>query len=244
MTAIKEEYSPSEYFVMVKDKKNKSSDQMLNRVYDNCLNLLNKYKVTGQTSAAKKMIFHLETIEKEREIIKSGINTFVYKDDIEEFIENVANDVVKIIELEKYEREVPDEVIQDFEKVKHLFDQCYVVFTDYTGKIEKQIEKERDPILFGTFQDKDSRTVVDRFYFIGDWEDEYCDLTLDKMVNQMKKSKNTNIEMTINTPEDIDNFKEQLSKLEPKGNRFVVNNNQAEKKKGLIGKVKTFLSKK
>ena len=29
--------------------------------------------------------------------------------------------------------------------------------------------------------------IYDRFYFIGDWEDEYCDLTLTKMVQEMSK---------------------------------------------------------
>ena len=32
----------------------------------------------------RKLMFHLECIEKEREIVKMGINTFIYRDDIEE----------------------------------------------------------------------------------------------------------------------------------------------------------------
>lgn len=187
---MNKELTPSEYFEIIKDKKNKINDEQLNEIYNNCLVLLNKYKITGQTKAMKKLIFHLETIEKEREIVKLGIDTFIYRDDIEEYIDNISKDTVKIIELENYEREIPDEIVDAWAKVKDKFDKAYVVFTDYTGKLEKQIEKERrdkDPILFGTFQDQDSQTVIDRFYFIGDWEDEYCDLTLDKMVNEVKQ---------------------------------------------------------
>ena len=221
------ELTPTEYFEIIKDKKNTIDDKELNKIYDNCLILLNKYKVTGQVKAMKKLIFHLETIEKEKEIVQQGINTFVYKDDIEEFIEDIAKDTVKIIDLENYEREIPDDIVEKYEKVKGKFDKAYVVFTDYTGKVERQVQKERrdkDPILFGTFQDIESQTVIDRFYYIGDWEDEYCDLTLDKMVNEVKKEKNKDISFGINTPKDIKELKQQLAKLESSQNGFRMNN--------------------
>ncbi|MBJ8109115.1 hypothetical protein JDS99_05545 [Bacillus cereus group sp. N6] len=241
---MNQELTPSEYFEIIKGKKNTIDDQELVNIYDNCLTLLNKYKITGQTKAIKKLIFHLETIEKERSIVQAGINTFVYRDDIEEFIENISKDTVKIQDLESYEREIPDDVVAVLETVKDKFDQFYVVFTDYTGKVEKQVTKERrdkDPILFGTFQDEKSRTVIDRFYFIGDWEDEYCDLTLDKMVNKVQASKGKNISMTIKTPIDIKELKEQLSLLEEHENRFMMGNKQ---KPGFFKKISTFFSKK
>ena len=170
------ELNPSEYFKIVKARKQTITDENLSRIYDNCLELLNKYKITGQTAGMRKLLFHLESIEAEREIVKMGITTFIYRDDIEEYIDNIAKDTVKIIELEKYEREIPDEIVTIIEQVKDKFDQLYILFTDYTGKVERQIEKERrqkDPILFGTFQNERTKTVIDRFYFLGDWEDEY-----------------------------------------------------------------------
>jgi hypothetical protein len=218
------ELNPSEYFEKVKEKKNHITDEDLKKVYDNCLELINKYKITGQKKAIRKLMFHLECIEKEREIVKMGIDTFIYRDDIEEYIDNVAKDIVKIIELENYEREIPDEIVELIGEVKDKFDQLYVVFTDYTGKVEKQIEKERrdkDPILFGTFQNQSNRTVIDRFYYLGDWEDEYCDLTLDKMVNETQKVGKRNIVKTISTPQDIEELKSQLGSLSERGNTFV-----------------------
>lgn len=220
-------FTPSEYFQNIKDKRNSIDDEELVKIYDNCLFLLNKYKKTGQNKAIKKLIFHLKTIEKEREIVSLGIDTFVYRDDIEEFIENIAKDMVKIQDLESYEREIPDDVVAKLETVREKFDQFYIVFTDYTGRVEKQVAKSRrdkDPILFGTFQDQTSRTVIDRFYFIGDWEDEYCDLTLDKMVNEVAKAKNKNIAIDIKTPEDIEALEKQLLLLEEQQNdRFTMN---------------------
>lgn len=238
-----QELSPSEYFELVKDKKNNVTDEVLTQIYDNCLTLLNKYKMTGQTRAMRKLLFHLEMIEKEREIIKLGINTFVYRDDIEEFIEKVASDVVKIINLQDYEREIPDDIAFAVEKAKPHFNRFYVVFTDYTGKVEKQVTKERrdkDPILFATNQDVDTQTVIDRFYFIGDWEDEYCDLTLDKMVNQFEAKEKRNIAVNISTPKDLADLKEQLAALEPRERVFAMTNN---KPKSFFKKVKSFLGR-
>ena len=105
------ELTPSEYFDFVKGRKQTVTDEDLSKVYDNCLDLLNKYKVTGQIKGMKKLIFHLQCIEAEREIVKMGITTFIYRDDIEEYIDNVASDTVKIIELQNYEREIPDEIV-------------------------------------------------------------------------------------------------------------------------------------
>lgn len=170
MEEIKE-LTPQEYFEQVKERKHSITDEELLKVYDNCLELLNKYKITWQKKGMRKLLFHLDCIEKEREIVKMGITTFIYRDDIEEYIDTVAKDTVKIIELENYEREIPDEIVEVIGRVRDKFDQLYIVFTDYTGKVERQVQKERrakDPILFGVFQNQTSRTVIDRFYYLGD----------------------------------------------------------------------------
>lgn len=237
------EIGPAEYFERVKAAKQTITDEMLLAVYDNCLELLNKYKITGQTQGIRKLIFHLECIEKEREIIKMGINTFVYRDDIEEYIDNIAKDVVKIIELEHYEREIPDEIVDVVSKVKDKFDKLYVVFTDYTGKVERKVNKvnrERDPILFGTFQDTSKRVVIDRFYYLGDWVDDYCDLTLDKFVNETTKAGKRDVVKTISTPKDIAELKAQLDALDEKNDTFILKA-VPKSKANVFHKVKTFL---
>lgn len=236
------ELNPSEYFEIVKSRKQKITDEDLLRIYDNCLELLNKYKKTGQIVGMRKLLFHLESIEAEREIVRMGITTFIYRDDIDEYIDNIAKDTVKLIELEKYEREIPDDIVAIIEQVRGKFDQLYVLFTDYTGKVERQVEKSRrqkDPILFGTFQNERTETVIDRFYFLGDWEDEYCDLTLDKMVNEVEASQKRNIVRTINTPGDIEELKEQLDQLVPSRGTFRINHSL---KKNIFKKVRSFLS--
>lgn len=241
--------APTEYFDYIKSKKHTVDDELLSRIYENAEGLLQKAMRVKQYSFANKLIFHLETIEKERELVKLGINTFVYQDDIEEYIDNVANKTVKVIELSRYEREIPDDIADIVQKVDGIFDVLYVVFTDYTGKIEKQVEKERrdkDPILFGTFQSTAKSVLINRFYFLGDWVDEYCDLTLDKMVSEMKSIKNKDVIRNISTPLSLEEIKFQLNQLTPENDtyRLASRSDSLKTPTGFFNKVKTFLIRK
>lgn len=135
-------------------------------------------------------------------------------------------------------------------KTKDLFDQMYIVFTDYTGKEERKIaaeKKDKDPILFGTFQDRKQKVCVDRFYYLGDWVDEYCDLTLDKMINQTEKM-GRHIVRTINTPKDIKELREYLDahyEVEDRSISNIIRKADADIKpaKGFFQIIKTFLTR-
>ena len=127
------EYTPDEYFHIIKERRQNITDTDLQKIYDNCLELLNKYRITGQSKGARKLLFHLDCIEKEREIVAAGVDAFIYRDDIEEYIDHIAKDVVKIIELENYEREIPDEIV-------HVID-CLL----YTSPSPRDLSTSRMP---------------------------------------------------------------------------------------------------
>ena len=124
-----------------------------------------------------------------------------------------------------------------------LFDKMYVVFTDYTKREERRVEaikREKDPILFGTFQDTATRTVVERFYFIGDWTDEYCDLTLDKMVAVVKEKADRDNIKKFSTPESIRELSDQLNNLDESMNGLYRQREKAPApKKGFFDRVRT-----
>ena len=207
----KEKISPSQYFDYIKNAKNDITTEALKESYSVFLKLAEKYTKLGQKESLKKLCFLADTLKKEEKLIELGITKYIYKDVIEDYIENVADKTVKIIELSRYMREVPDELVETIEKSKDLFDEFYVVFTDYTGKEERKVEKERrdkDPILFGVF--KNNSNVADRFYFLGDWVDEYCDLTLDKMVEQYQENKGYSPAVETKIPETTDELIEIL----------------------------------
>ena len=183
----------------------------------------------------------------------------MYKDTIEDYITNVADKSVKIIELSRYMREIPDELVDTIERTKNLFDEFYVVFTDYTGREERKIEKERrdkDPILFGVF--KNQTNVADRFYFLGDWVDEFCDLTLDKLVEQYKDKKNISPLVTTKIPKNGEELVSILKtyKIDEKNQSYVslnegqslpvasfVVDNGIEEKPGFFQKVRSIFKK-
>ena len=249
--------TPQEYFDAMKDKKNSVTSEDLKKIYENCLELANKYKITGQIRGLRKILFCMESIEKEQQLVNMGITTFIYKDDIDFYIDTVANTrnrserPIKIIELERYEREIPDEIVDVIDKTKELFDQMYVVYTDYTGKEERKIEaekKQKDPILFGTFQNSEKKVCIDRFYYLGDWVDEFCDLTLDKMINETEKL-GRNIVRTITTPKDVEELREYIDahyEVEKDSISKIVRRADADlsQKRNIFSKVKTVFARK
>lgn len=92
--------------------------------------------------------------------------------------------------IKYYTRPIPDEVFE--EKVKcdedMLFDNYVILHFDPKNKAttekarKEEIAKRRDPIMFGVI--KESRNL----YFVADWKDELCDLTLDKIIDTLGES--------------------------------------------------------
>ena len=237
------ELNPQTYFNVVKERRKTVTSKELDMFYENCMMLIQKYNATGQKAALRKLLFQIDCIEKERRLLDLGIDTFVYEADVTEYIEQVAGKAVKIIDIENYQRDIPDEIVDVITKAGHLFDKLYIVFTDYTGEEERRIQKERrdkDPILFGTFRDDKNRYIVERFWYLGDWIDEYCDLTLDKMVSEMT-SKGYSIEHKIQTPIDLAKLKAELNALDEKDSIYI--RKAEEPKKSFIDKVRTAFGK-
>ena len=172
----KDTITPSQYFENLKNAKQTITIDALKNSYSIFIKLAKKYDELGQTEfkteSLKKIDFLVDVLSKEEKLIEIGVTTFIYKDVIEDYIENIADKTVKIIEMSRYMRKIPDDLVEVVDKTKELFDEFYVVFTDYTGQEERKVEKERrdkDPILFGAF--KNGSNVSDRFYFLGDWVD-------------------------------------------------------------------------
>ena len=172
----KDTITPSQYFENLKNAKQTITTDALKNSYSIFIKLAKKYDELGQTEfkteSLKKIDFLVDVLSKEEKLIEIGVTTFIYKDVIEDYIENIADKTVKIIEMSRYMRKIPDDLVEVVDKTKELFDEFYVVFTDYTGQEERKVEKERrdkNPILFGAF--KNGSNVSDRFYFLGDWVD-------------------------------------------------------------------------
>ena len=238
---------PQDYFSYIKGMKEKMTDEFLDNLYKIITKQIGKAMVTGQNLQARRLAYSLGVIKKEHELVKRGVDVYVLRENIEKFINEVADKAVKVVDLEFYPREIPDAIFERVQELKKdkVFDNYYVVFTDYTGETTKEVAKERrrrDPILFGTFEHKIDNiwNICDRFYFIGDWEDEYCDLTLTKMVQKMSEKGITDIVNELNLPEVTeDTIRQYVNRLEEaeEQDRFRLRNNP--KKKSFFQKVRT-----
>lgn len=195
-----------QYFDKVKEAKDEMTDEKLSKLADNSLKMLKRFLITNQKEAARRVYVNIQTFKKERELLKLGINKFIYKDYLDNYIGNIASRDVKVTHLENYTRLIPDDIIDKVAKTKDLFTDYFVVFTDYTGKEERKIEtaeRNKDPILLGAFIEKDNDHNIDfveRMYYLGDWEDEFCDLTLDKLVAEYEEAEDFNPVTDIKIP--------------------------------------------
>lgn len=214
-----EPISPSDYFHKIKGMMSENSPENVRTLLQNSLTLMKKPIITGQTKMADDIYTVTQVLLKELKVVEAGFTTYVKRDDLIYYIDKVANKVAKLIDIKNYEREIPDDVFEKLIAAKEIFDDFIIVFTDYTGESERQIEKkkrDKDPILFGVFKMSHpgkSTIYFSRLYFIGDWVDEYCDLTLDKMIEEYKSKTGKDITNTIHSDMSVDDIRNAIESI-------------------------------
>ena len=187
---VQEKVKPSEIFADVEESLNFIDKAKLKKYKKVANKLLAKAEVTGQKALKQRLEFRLRSLERELQLLKEhNIKTYVEKDIIVKYIEQTEHREVKITDIASYMREIPDEAIEIVGDTREIFDDYVILFTDYTGEMDARAEEivvEKDPILFGVFYDAQTNEYIERYYYLYDWEDEYCDLTLDKMIMEYK----------------------------------------------------------
>ena len=136
----------------------------------------------GQQALVQKFKDLIDTIRGEAHLIAMGLKKYVTERQVVEFYEQVGEDKnLKLTWIKNFNRIIPEDVYlvkKDLDERK-IFDNYVVLHYDPQNNGEKltkeEVEKKKDPILFGVI--KNSR----KLYYVADWKDEYCDLTLDEM---------------------------------------------------------------
>ncbi len=208
--------NPDEAFAKMKNLKQTTNIEELKKIIDYTTHLLNKARITKQQTVTTKLLAHYLLLQREMKILKAGYEVYVHSEDIKTLINCTKDRVIKAICLSDYVREVPDEAVVHIEATKDIFTDFIVVYTDYTGKEEKRIVKEerkKDPILFGSFMDASSDVLLNRLYYLCDWEDEYCDLTLDKLVDVFQKNNMDSPLKYIHIPVDVEEIKKEINEM-------------------------------
>lgn len=183
----KNTFTSDDYFHKLKTDRETVTEENLNQFYSACKQIGMQFNDTGQTDGLNQVLFLLDCIEKEKKLLGIGINQYISKSLIQKYVDSISDDDVSIIELSKFSRVIPHHIQERIQRCKDIFDNMYVLYTDYSEDRNREIkraDKNRDPILFGTFERGD--LINERFYIIGDWVDKYCHLTLQKMIGVCK----------------------------------------------------------
>lgn len=142
--------------------------------------MLRQAEKAGQTSLCEKIMDAIDAVRSETQLIAIGKTKFI----TEEAVVSVSKKSPRAIKLDwvaNFVRPIPEDVLQVKAECdeRRIFDNYAVMHFDPrdTGSEMTKVQKEdaRDPILFGLIAG--SR----KLYFVGDWVDEKCDLTLDKI---------------------------------------------------------------
>lgn len=145
----------------------------------------------GQTALVEKLNSGIREVTVEKLLYVNETRKYISETDLLSFVDKhkVPDRLLKLSWIKNYARPIPQEVInikKTFDK-KEVFDNYVILHLDLTGDSEQMTnaekEKAKDPILFGVVQG--SR----KLFYVADWMDEYCDLTLDKVLEVLSKEK-------------------------------------------------------
>ncbi len=152
---------------------------------------LRKAKASGQTALLESLGKNLVAVRAEAQLVAMGLGKYLEAATLEEFARK-SDKALRLDWIQNFTRIIPDALLalKRAADERHIFDNYTVVHYDPQGKswakteMEKKVEVERrrDPILFGVI---DGRK---RLYFVGDWVDEFCDLTLDQIADSLGKA--------------------------------------------------------
>jgi len=149
-------------------------------------------KKTGQRALYEDMIARVESLRAETQLLAMGKTKLITEDQLVEFAKKCPKGL-RLDWIQNFARMIPEKVVNEKIKAdeKHIFDNYVVLHYDPYSKntklTDEEIQKKKDPILFGLI-------VGERkLYYVGDWIDEYCDLTFEKMIETLgEKAINAN----------------------------------------------------
>jgi hypothetical protein len=152
--------------------------------------LADNAKAAGQKSLLAQMQAEREVRQFENALFAHGQKRYLSEAQLLKFVRGCEKGLC-LDWISNFVRPIPPSVVEAKIKCDELglFDNYVVLHYDpeNRGTTKADREKAKDPVLFGVM--RGSR----KLYFIGDWVDEYCDLTFQQIVDQLGSQEQTEI---------------------------------------------------
>ena len=178
------ELSIRDFFISIKNSAEEIT-RIDNRI-EGYLAALSQAKVLGQTALVENLTSMISTVQSESQLYALKLTTTISEEQVVNFYKKSEKGLA-LNWIKNFSRIIPSEFLEIKIKLDNLnvFDNYVILSYDPDNKsfaeTQEEIDKRKDPILFGVI--KDSR----KLYYIGDWEDEFCDLSLEKFIDAYGK---------------------------------------------------------
>ena len=183
----KPEITVIDFFTKVKLESKEGAEIYVDRVSKYLQAIHNAYAV-GQTALVEKLLSEMVANKYEALLASRGAYYAIGEQRVVDFVKKTERGV-ELTYLKNFTRPIPQEAIDKVIKANEyeVFDNYVVMHYDPKGEHRAETKKEeakrKDPIIFGVIAG--SR----KLYYITDWIDEYCNLTLDKFVDTLGTTK-------------------------------------------------------
>ena len=146
---------------------------------------IHQAQMAGQQALVESLERNLRVARTEAQLAATGAVRFVSEETIVKFAKQTKRGL-RLDWIKNFARPLPNDVLEVKLKTDGLgiFDNYVVLHYDPDGRATQMTEAEvaeakKDPILFGVIENRR------RLYFIADWVDEQCDLTLDQIADTL-----------------------------------------------------------
>ena len=211
-----------QFFSLVKASSKESVATYRDRVSDYLKSIHNAVTV-GQTALVEDLLRGLVTNKYESVLFAEGLYYVVNEQQIVSFVKQCEKGI-KLEYVKNFTRPMPQDIVDKIAKINQLevFDNYVVLYYDPDGKIYKETAREeakrKDPIIFGVIAGSE------KLYYVADWVDEYCDLTLEAFIDAIGVNKDE-LHMDYD-PSKVknDNNSNEVSKKKKKSKKTKKNN--------------------
>lgn len=144
---------------------------------NNYINALTHAKNNNQAALVQDIQQKIDEIKYESILFAGGFTTVITEEQVVKFYKECQKGL-ELTWIRNFIRVIPEKAANKKKEADALevFDNFVILHYDPEKKAFK--EEEKDPILFGVI--RGSR----KLYYIADWVDEYCDLTLDQFIEK------------------------------------------------------------